>query len=69
MSSLEGQISREGMDSLYGDIKSYLCCTVNDAANSLFISWTLTGALGFVLCILVSARVMAHTVSNRRRRS
>ena len=68
VSSLEEQISREGVSPIYGDVKSYLCCTVSNSANSLFLSWTLTGALGFLLCILVSTRVMAHTVSNRRRR-
>lgn len=65
---LEGLVSRTSMDELYNATKEYLCCTLHDSAYNLFISWTVAGCLGFVLCLLCSIRVVRHTFSSRRGR-
>lgn len=67
MSDLEEQLSRDtGIGTLYYDTKKYVCCSLAASANNLFLSWTLTGALGFVLCLFASLRIMRHTLANRQ---
>lgn len=56
--------SRFSVFPLYERGKSYICCTLADASNGLFVAWTTTGCLSLVLATLCTIRIMTFVNKN-----
>lgn len=52
---------------IYRDAKVYVCCTLKENVNDLWVAWTVTGSLGIVLVLLASARIMQAAVALRKK--
>lgn len=61
-------LSRENLRPIYLNLKVLACCTMANKVHSTWVSWTVAGVLAFVFALLLSARVISHTVVTARRR-
>ncbi|KFM26427.1 hypothetical protein F751_2644 [Auxenochlorella protothecoides] len=65
---LVASLSRENLRPIYLNLKVLACCTMANKVHSTWVSWTVAGVLAFVFALLLSARVISHTVVTARRR-
>lgn len=56
--------SRSSVFPLYEMGKTYICCTLADASNGLFVAWTTTGCLSLVLATLCTIRIITFVNKN-----
>lgn len=68
---LESQALKSSVDPLYHQTKEYLCCTLSRNLGDVFVSWTVAGALGFLLALACSWRLVrvALTMQKVKRRA
>ncbi|KAL6774178.1 hypothetical protein ACKKBG_A24050 [Auxenochlorella protothecoides x Auxenochlorella symbiontica] len=65
---LVASLSRENLRPIYLNLKVLACCTMANKVHSTWVSWTVAGVLAFVFALLLSARVISHTVVTARQR-
>jgi hypothetical protein len=52
----------ENIVPLYQAGKEYLCCSLAGTSRGLLVAWTATGALGLLLAVMLSARIIGWAV-------
>jgi hypothetical protein len=43
---------------LYQNLKTYVCCDYSEASDALWVSWTVSGVMAFLLAMMCSGRVI-----------
>lgn len=57
---------RASIDPLYHQAKTFLCCSLNNTAQTLWAVWTAAGALTFVFAVLCTARLIRWVAGRQR---
>lgn len=56
----------ESVQELYQQTKTYMCCTLKSNVHDMWVAWTVTGVLGFVLALMASARLVYMARQRRK---
>lgn len=64
--SLKELSAWQSVRDLYWQSKDYVCCTLKSNMHDMWVAWTITGCLGFVLALMASGRLIYMARQRRK---